>query len=90
MQDIIAKHFPVQAGELEFAQFREALIQTITYLLQHDIERLSQAMYRIDVAEEAFREALYSDDAVRLADLAIERVKQKILFRQQYAAMNPL
>jgi spore maturation protein CgeB len=85
-QAIIAKHFPLQTVDenIEYQQFRQALVESIAYLLQHDIERLSQAMYRIDVAESAFREALYQDNAELLADLAIERVKQKIIFRQKY------
>lgn len=83
---ILAQYFPLTAEDekAEFAAFREALIDAIAFLLSYDIERLSQAMYRIDVQENAFRTALYANSAEQLADLAIERVKQKIAFRQKY------
>jgi hypothetical protein len=85
-KEIIEKHFPMQVidEQASYQAFRQALIDTIEYLLQHNIERLSQAMYRIDVDEAHFRCALYQNNPTLLADLAIERVKQKILFRQQY------
>lgn len=93
-QEIIEKHFPLQLAcqttgkEIGYAQFRNALIESIKELILHDIERLSQAMYQIDVAENAFREALYQHDVGLLADLVIERVRQKIIFRQNYQNLD--
>ncbi len=82
-QQILEKHFPIPITNeyTDFQQFRQDLVDSIVYLLQYDVERLAQAMYQIDVGEEVFRTALYAQDAVRLADLAIERVSQK---RQVY------
>jgi len=85
-QEILAAYFPLDKVEenTDFEQFRRLLIQEITALITYDIAHLAQIMYRIDVAEDAFQEALYTQDAVRLADLAIQRVQQKIAFRQNY------
>ena len=93
-QEIIEKHFPLhlacQTAEerTTYTQFRNALIESIKLLIQQDIERLSQAMYQIDVPENAFREALYKNDNILLADLVIERVRQKIVFRQKYQNLD--
>jgi len=85
-QEILAAYFPLDkvVENTDFEQFRRLLIQEITALITYDIAHLAQIMYRIDVAEDAFQEALYTQDAVRLADLAIQRVQQKIAFRQNY------
>ena len=58
-------------------------------LLQHDFERLCSLMYRHDVKESLFNEALLlSTDVLRagmIAELVIERELEKVAMRVAYA-----
>jgi len=51
---------------------------------ENDLELLAQTMYRIDVSEKLFREALVKNDAESIAELTINRQLQKIYFRKKY------
>lgn len=66
--------------------FKQKLTQVIAYLLAHDFERLLQAMYRIDVQEQAFAHAL-QEGAESIAELVIQRELKKIAFREKYKKM---
>jgi hypothetical protein len=67
---------------------RDKLIHVIKLLLHTDYQRLLNAMYRLDINEKLFREAfsgMHSPSvAARLADLVIEREKEKIETRKKY------
>lgn len=60
----------------------------ISYLLENDMHRLLNAMYRLDVSEPKFHEAMQAEskeDAVlRITDLIIEREMQKVKTRMHY------
>lgn len=64
---------------------REKLKRVIAYLLQHDFSRLLNAMYRLDVKESLFHEAMGLEDpeaiVERLADIVFEREWQKVQTR---------
>jgi hypothetical protein len=66
-------------------QLREKLKILIAHLLQHDFNRLVNAMYRLDVKESLFHEAMNIDDPEqvvdRLADIVFEREWQKVQTR---------
>ena len=97
---LMQKHLQVQKGEpLDQDQamlmagaekLRQFLKQQISFLLDHEFERLLQAMYRMDVSETAFKEALAlptgPDIVERLTDLVLEREMQKIATRRLYAS----
>ena len=60
----------------------------VAYLLENDMHRLLNAMYRLDVSEVKFHQAMQSDSkenaAFRIADLIIEREMQKVKTRLHY------
>ncbi len=60
----------------------------VAYLMEHDMHRLVNAMYRLDVSEAKFNEAMESESkeeaAIRVADLIIEREMQKVKTRLHY------
>jgi len=67
------------------AELEAFISQRIHYLLEYDMEGLINKLYRIDVAERAFHQAmLFPDRADRLAFLVIERLIQKAKFRIWY------
>lgn len=67
-------------------ELRNILVRQVLYLLERDVERLMQAMYRIDVPEQRFKSALVSEDpAGQLADLILQREMMKVQTRRWYA-----
>jgi len=60
----------------------------VAYLMENDMHRLLNAMYRLDVSEIKFHEAMQSmsreEAAMRIADLIIEREMQKVKTRLHY------
>lgn len=68
--------------------FHQRLTQLILYLFEHDMHRLLHAMYRLDVSEAKFHEAMQSNDkdeaASRIADLVLKREMQKVKTRLHY------
>ncbi len=75
-----------EAPDLNF--FHQKLSVLISHLLEHDMHRLLNAMYRLDVSEHKFHDAMQSDSkadaAFRIADLIIEREMQKVKTRLHY------
>jgi hypothetical protein len=77
---------PEDNPDLNF--FHEKLSQLIRYLIDHDMHRLLNAMYRLDVSEAKFHEAMTGMDkdeaASKVADLVLEREMQKVQTRLHY------
>lgn len=72
--------------EFSLEELHALLTKQVLYLLERDMERLMQAMYRIDVAEQKFKEALVSaDPASQLAGLILQREMLKVQTRRWYA-----
>ncbi len=73
---------------LEMPFIREKLAHLIAYLMQNHFEKLCQAMYRLDVSEKKFDEAMNQAELAEIpyvvADLVIEREMQKIKTRILY------
>lgn len=71
-----------------FGRLEDFLTKQVNYLLDHDLNRLLNALYRIDIPEETTKELLQSSQqgeiARNLARAIIEREKQKVLIRQRY------
>ncbi len=69
-------------------ELREKLKVVIAYLRKKDFHRLVYAMYRLDVKESLFHEAMNQDDPAlmveQLADIIFEREWQKIQTRLLY------
>lgn len=66
----------------------EKLTEIINILLVKDYHRLVNAMYRLDINEKLFREAISGmhspNVASRLAELVLNREKEKIKMRKKY------
>jgi hypothetical protein len=64
------------------------LERQINYLLDHNFNKLINAMYRIDIPDYKVNEILHSSKsgelALNLAKAIIEREKQKVITRLQY------
>ena len=73
---------------LERPIIREKLAYLIAYLMQNNFEKLCQAMYRLDVSEKKFDEAMKQDALAEIpyaiADRVIEREMQKVRTRIMY------
>jgi len=68
--------------------FHQKLSLLIAYLMEHDMHRLLNAMYRLDVSENKFHDAMQSMSkeaaALRITDLVLEREMQKVKTRLHY------
>lgn len=86
LQLLLTQHldWPGQASDKDWKTFERAFIAYIHKLMLYDTEKLIQAMYRIDVDEAAFVEALQAQDAYKIAQLTLERELQKVAFREKY------
>ena len=66
----------------------ELLSLFIGNLLQTDLQKLLSLLYRIDVNETQFRQALLAEDSRQIAEniakLVLAREKQKLEFRRRY------
>lgn len=66
----------------------EILAKRLAELLDHDFERLVQAMYRLDVDESKFELAIsrssVKERATALAQLVLQREIQRLEFRKKY------
>lgn len=71
-------------------ELQTLLKKQVLYLLERDFERLLQALYRIDVPEQRFKEALVAaeDPAATITDLILQRELQKVKTRRWYASRN--
>ena len=74
-------------------ELREKLSQLIGWLLDHDFQRLLNAVYRVDVPESRFKEVLANPlaekpVAVQIAELVLERELQKVRTRMLYSSLS--
>ena len=73
---------------LNMAEIRHQLERVIRWLLDNDMERLLQIMYRIDVSEKAFRQVLATsppgDLSEEIAELVLKREWLKAETRLKY------
>jgi hypothetical protein len=78
----------IKDEHIDLSTLHEKLSLLVAYLLENDMHRLLNAMYRLDVSEIKFHEAMHSDSkqaaAIRIADLIIEREMQKVKTRLHY------
>ena len=78
----------ISAGMVERNDIREKLAYVIATMMQDNFERLCQAMYRLDVSEKKFHEAMTEIPVEQvpyaIADLVIEREMEKVQTRLMY------
>ncbi|MEP1032930.1 hypothetical protein [Ekhidna sp.] len=77
-----------EGGKNGFDRLEDFLTKQVNYLLDNDLNRLMNALYRIDIPEQRAKELLHDSQqgqiARNLARAIIEREKQKIIMRQKY------
>jgi hypothetical protein len=87
--DLLALEKPVLSS---FEAFRQYIIKQINELINKDFQHLLFILYRIDVSEEKVKNLLQANNgenaAAIIADLIIERQRQKILSRQQFKSQQ--
>lgn len=86
-QDHTALH--KEQWQRAYAWLRQVLAQSITRLIDRDMNQLLQILYRIDVAESRVQSAFqapFRDIPELLAELVIARQLEKILLQRDYAA----
>ncbi len=74
--------------KIAFDWLEDYLTKQVNYLLDHDFNRLLNALYRIDVSEEKVKKLINNDSpkemARNIAKAIIERERQKIITRSQF------
>jgi len=77
-----------EEGEKPFDRLEEYLTSCVNELLDHDLNKLLNALYRIDIPESQVKSLLQNSKqgeiALNIAKAIIEREKQKVITRQQY------
>jgi hypothetical protein len=71
-----------------FGSFQEALTNVVRHMLYHNYKKLINILYKMDVDEKKYTQ-LFKDlpsDKISnaVADLIIERAREKAAFRQKY------
>ncbi|ETZ21081.1 hypothetical protein N824_02900 [Pedobacter sp. V48] len=88
LSNIISKDFDIDNLTTE-ALMRERLIEAFAYLLDNDISKMMNILYRTDVDEVKLKALLISNSelpsAEVIADAYIARQKQKIETRKKYS-----
>jgi c-di-GMP-related signal transduction protein len=85
--ELLSKEFS-NLPQLQRSKLIEALQEAIVYLLIHDLERLWNILYRIDVNEKKVKDLFNlsnpAEIAPQMALLIYKRLEQKALTRIQY------
>ena len=87
--EIDAQLMPVgNSQEEKFKAFRDLLIRRIEELAEKDMDKLMWLLYRVDVNEKKLHEVLKktspADFSSVIADLIIERQKEKVESRKKF------
>ncbi|MEQ9467545.1 MAG: hypothetical protein RLN88_09040 [Ekhidna sp.] len=84
----LEENFDFEEGQIGFDRLEEFLAKQVNYLLDHDLNKLLNALYRIDIPESQVKQLLHyssqGEIAKNMAKAIIEREKQKVITRQKY------
>lgn len=87
-KDLSLDHESLPESVASTDDLKKALIPVINYLLNKDLNRLLNALYRIDISEKKVKEVLTLEHpenmASCLADLIVQREMQKVITRNKY------
>lgn len=88
LSTIISRDFEIE-DLLSEALLRERLVQAFAYLLDNDISKMMNILYRTDVNEDKLKQLLISNSelpsAEVIADAYLARQKEKIETRKKYS-----
>ncbi len=89
LSTLIGKDFELEQ-EITESAIREKMIYAFSWLLDNDISKMMQILYRADVNEERLKALLVSrsvlPSAEIIADEYISRQKQKVETRKKYSS----
>jgi len=84
----LERNLPTPENEPDDKKLHQKMTLFVHDLLIHDFKRLCTFIYRHDVSEKKFQAAMQNPDlneqASHIADLIIEREKEKMITRQAY------
>lgn len=79
-------------AEMDWETLRKALVLQLGHMMAHDMERLVQSMYRLDVSEAKFHVAMglpsASERSEALAQVVLERELQRLATWRRYSNLN--
>lgn len=85
---LIDEELPEAFDSLE--ELKKQLTPIINHLLDHDLNRLLIALYRIDINEAKIKKILSTESpegmASKIAELVIKREMQKVITRKKYSS----
>lgn len=77
--------------DMDWETLRQALVLQLGHMMAHDVERLVQSMYRLDVSEPKFHAAMAlptaEERAQALANVVLEREMLRVATWRKYS--NP-
>lgn len=88
---LINKDFSIDVkNNYTYENLKQFLVTHIKNLLANDFERLINILYRIDVDEKQFYDALnnadHSEVASQIADLVLKREMEKVKWRNSFSS----
>ncbi|ELR70392.1 hypothetical protein C900_03746 [Fulvivirga imtechensis AK7] len=87
-KDLSLDHESLPESVASTDDLKNALVPVINYLLNKDLNRLLNALYRIDISEKKVKEVLTiahpENMAPQLAELIVQREMQKVITRNKY------
>lgn len=89
-KDLSLDHDSLPESIASIDDLKELLIPVINYLLDRDMTRLLNALYRIDISENKVKQVLMVENpaniASKLAELIVQRELQKVITRRKYSS----
>jgi len=88
-----SKELDIVIDKSNHSNLSQALAEKINELINNDFQKLISILYRIDVSESKLQQVLAANRQVDagsiIADLIIERQKEKIRTREQFSKKDP-
>lgn len=86
----LAVYFALPAVDDGYEAMKQKLTEEVQYLIDYDLNKLWNVLYRIDVAEKKVKEVIdatpFNQHAAHIVDLIIARQQEKIISRKKYKA----
>jgi acetoin utilization deacetylase AcuC-like enzyme len=91
LQDItqsLAPYFALQEGGYTYDALVQCIAAEVQYLIDYDLNKLWNVLYRIDVSEKKVKEVIettpFTQHSLLIAQLILKRQQEKIISRKQY------
>lgn len=95
LQDItqsLTPYFALQEGRYTYDALVKRIAEEVQYLIDYDLNKLWNLLYRIDVSEKKVKEVIettpFNQHSLLIAQLILKRQQEKIISRQKYKTDN--